>query len=199
VSGGWIFVTSFWSYMAMFVIFARREYRDRLKDHQEHYSRMYGQPLARVSRDKALGAAYSMIVKWPFRLFAMTLNWLITSPHLLGVPDSETDPWSAPETDDLDPTQELINRLDRELNPDQPGGVVVTKISGHDPNVIRRAMGMEQYNDLKHGPRNEPCPCGYTTECVIHCGNGHETGACPDRHTARLSTILQTPEFRDGS
>jgi len=25
----------------------------------------------------------------------------------------------------------------------------------------------------------EPCSCGYTTECGMHCGNGHETGDCP--------------------
>lgn len=22
------------------------------------------------------------------------------------------------------------------------------------------------------------CPCGYDKECSIHCGSGHETGAC---------------------
>lgn len=30
----------------------------------------------------------------------------------------------------------------------------------------------------------EPCPCGYTDECPIHCGYGHATGACPPRHPA---------------
>lgn len=30
----------------------------------------------------------------------------------------------------------------------------------------------------------EPCPCGYTAECPMHCGDGHATGACPPRHPA---------------
>lgn len=25
----------------------------------------------------------------------------------------------------------------------------------------------------------DPCPCGYTTECAVHCGSGHSTGQCP--------------------
>jgi len=24
-----------------------------------------------------------------------------------------------------------------------------------------------------------PCPCGYSTECYIHCGDGHADGKCP--------------------
>lgn len=27
--------------------------------------------------------------------------------------------------------------------------------------------------------QNNRCACGYTYECAIHCGNGHETGDCP--------------------
>jgi len=23
------------------------------------------------------------------------------------------------------------------------------------------------------------CPCGYTDECPVHCGSGHESGQCP--------------------
>ena len=25
------------------------------------------------------------------------------------------------------------------------------------------------------------CPCGYFTECAIHCGDGHRNGQCPPR------------------
>lgn len=30
-----------------------------------------------------------------------------------------------------------------------------------------------------------PCVCGYTTECAVHCGDGHTTGRCPGGHAVR--------------
>lgn len=35
-----------------------------------------------------------------------------------------------------------------------------------------------------------PCDCGYTEECYIWCGNGHETGECTgDRHSRPMYGI----------
>lgn len=153
MSGGWIFICSFWSYMTVFVIMARREYRAvraELKGARVPAVYGHGWMTEEDKHHKALNQACSMIVRWPFHLFAVALSWLITSPHLFGVPDSETDPWNASETDLPDPTQELIDRLDRELKLDQPGGVVVTRMR-------QLIMDQDDYFDLKHGQRNDPC------------------------------------------
>jgi hypothetical protein len=133
-------------WITLFLVFARRTYRREYAAHIERQSSVYGRTTPERARRRALDEAYEMIYKWPAVLIFGLFDWVITSEHLLGVPDSVTDPWAQPP---VDPTDELIARLDKELNPS--GAVIRT------------------------------CPCGYRTECPIHCGNGHETGRCPHR------------------
>lgn len=172
-------------WLIMTVSMARRTFRRELAEHTAHYSRMYGQPLPDHSRKVALGKAYEEIVKWPATLAFAVLDWLITTEHLIGVPDSETDPWNAPEKftvidtrPERDGTDELIERLDREIN-----RMRVT----HAPRPTEQER--EAYLAAKHGPLNA-CPCGYRTECPIHCGSGHTTGQCPQMIT------YTAPEFQ---
>ena len=33
-----------------------------------------------------------------------------------------------------------------------------------------------------YGRTIDICPCGYVAECGIWCGDGHETGRCPENH-----------------
>jgi hypothetical protein len=132
-----------------FVIMGRREYRRVYAEKIDSWSRMYGVTVAKRAHRDALDSAIEMIYKWPFEMAFAVISWLLTSEHLLGVPDSETDPWLQ------DPTDALIKKLDRELR-------------------------TAEYEEAKHGPLNKtisgetvaPCPCGYRTECHIHCGTG---------------------------
>jgi hypothetical protein len=169
-------------WLIMTVFLARRTFRRELARNTAHYSRMYGQPLPDHSRKVALGKAYEEIVKWPATLAFAVLDWLITTEHLIGVPDSETDSWDQPlapgtpwpkfnvidARPERDGTDELIEKLDREIN-----GMRVT----HAPRPTEQER-VDAYLALKHGPLNA-CPCGYRTECPIHCGSGHTTGQCP--------------------
>lgn len=119
-----------------FVVMGRREYRRVYAESLAAWNRMYGTPVPGRAHKDAVGKAYEMIYKWPFEMVFGIITWLLTSEHLLGVPDSETDPWLQ------DSTDALIKRLDREL-------------------------GTETIS-----PEIDPCPCGYRTECPIHCGAG---------------------------
>jgi hypothetical protein len=199
-----------------FVVFARREYRRRLKEITSHYSRMYGQALPDHSRKRARTDAYTMIFKWPFAMVFGALDWLITSEHLLGVPDSKTDPWSAPEPE-RDSTDELIEKLDLEIDATalKAAGVRLEDLRKEDPwqwptedDDLRREYLVpgtsQQYRESllnqarqeRSRPSTHPeytsgyvirtehpekivtfqqmglCPCGYRTECPVHCGDG---------------------------
>lgn len=120
---------------------------------------MYGHTLSKQAQSDALTAAWHMTYAWPFELIFRTFEWLITTEHLIGVPDSETDPWlQDPNPWNQDPTDALIDRLDREL-----------KTAGYEE---------AKYGPLNGAPREtisremDRCPCGYRTECHIHCGTG---------------------------
>jgi hypothetical protein len=153
-------------WLIMSVFMARRTYRREYAAHVELQTVMHGNTTPERARKRALDKAYEEVCKWPFTLAFGIFDWLITTEHLIGVPDSKTDPWNAPERDGTD---ELIEKLDKEIN-----GMRVT----HAPRPTERER--EAYLALKHGPLNA-CPCGYRTECPIHCGTGHTTGQCPAR------------------
>lgn len=34
------------------------------------------------------------------------------------------------------------------------------------------------------------CPCGYTSECAVHCGDGHRSGSCPAHGVSALPVVL---------
>ena len=36
----------------------------------------------------------------------------------------------------------------------------------------------------------KPCPCGYRSECAVHCGSGHTDGSCP-AHRPGPGTLLE--------
>lgn len=142
------------AWMTGFVVMARREYRRVYAESLARWKRLYGPTLPGRARRDALDKAYEMIYKWPLAMIFGIMDWLIVSERLLGVPDAETDCWLQ------DPTEELIKRLDRELE----------------------SAG---YEEAKYGPLNgaseekispeidpAPCPCGYRTECHIRCGTG---------------------------
>lgn len=158
MSGGWIFICSFWSYMTVFVIMARREYRAvraELKGARVPAVYGHGWMTEEDKHHKALNQACSMIVRWPFHLFAVVLSWLITyqpREHSCG---ECAVPGALPE---WDPTQDLIDKLDRELKLDQPGGVVVTRMPDPEPiSYLPQGISVNAYLDLKHGPRNDLC------------------------------------------
>jgi hypothetical protein len=35
---------------------------------------------------------------------------------------------------------------------------------------------------ISYGRETDTCSCGYVRECALWCGDGHETGQCPDDH-----------------
>lgn len=167
-------------WLTVSMIFARRTYRREYAARLGRQSAAYGKTTPEVARKKALDSAYEEIYKWPTTLAFRIFDWVITTEHLFGVPDSLTDPWLWQEPKQFtvidarperDGTDELIDRLDRELN-----GVRVTH---QEPGAVI-----------------EVCPCGYRTECPIHCGSGHDTGRCP--HWGKVWTgarwVDRTPE-----
>lgn len=195
---GWLLALACSGWLAVWLPFARHEYRARLEELKSARGRAiygYGPMNDEERHGKALNHAYAMIALWPVKAFVWIFDWLITSPHLLGVPDSETDPWSNPEkftvidakTGEIDDLQRLIDEEERR----QQG------IS--EDSIVRFMAGRQTLTETDRGNPpigvSVPCPCGYTTECRIHCGNGHQTGVCPGRHTARLSKILANPEY----
>lgn len=56
----------------------------------------------------------------------------------------------------------------------------------HGQLIIRCATCTRPRPDEVPAEYIAPCVCGYITECVIHCGTGHETGRCPGAHGAKV-------------
>jgi hypothetical protein len=55
-------------------------------------------------------------------------------------------------------------------------------LAGHTPVWVEGRGWMEHL-----------CACGYTDECAVHCGDGHETGRCAPANAHRVE--LSAAEF----
>jgi hypothetical protein len=212
------------TYLAIGIACARRTFRSV---HEELFSRRepaklgHGWMTDDEKIEKAIDDALIVCAGWPVFGLIKAFLWLITTEHLVGVPDSLTDPWNAPEKfividarPERDGTDELIERLDKEIN-----GMRVThkepdpwlwndriEVTLAKPGDTGRAGVPRLYGDasdtgrdmmewLKHVPAEDlqrisrqvlgtvtDCPCGYRSECPVHCGDGHVTGACARVH-----------------
>ena len=145
-------VSSLW--LIMSVVFGRRAFRQGRADYLDRWHMLAHEELTQErARSEGLDQAYKMIYGWPAELVGSVFEWLITTEHLFGVPDSETDPWQQ-HCLDLPPFADPVDDLQQQLDEEE-----------------RR----------QRGGAPAPCPCGYRHECVIHCGPGAECHE-PEKH-----------------
>lgn len=170
------FLLGFLGHLVASAIIAGRMYR-------REYDLVYGSPAPMIYGGKhghadahraAMREAMPWFAFWPFFGLWAGMGWLITLGHRQSWVERANELRKLEEeTGQLATQQDPLAGLDHTVGP-----VTVT----HDQDAARH-----------------PCPCGYTTECGMHCGDGHETGRCPanhfpDRPTARLA---DHPEFGD--
>lgn len=158
------------AYAGVSLAFARYNYRAeyaKLKDQKVPAVYGHGWMTHRDKRRVALREAMWWLALWPFFTWWIILGWSFLHlrrgvERLISGPD--------PETAGLD-----YNKIHELENETAPGGsvtvgdVTVTKIAEY---VV---------------PERGYCPCGYATECHIHCGNG--PGSC---HYAMQATLNET-------
>lgn len=148
-------------YLAVGIAFARDAYRHT-------YAKIYGAPAPRSYGGKighgrasevAMREARPWIVMWSLYLAWDGLDRLITGSK---------------------PVQTKIDELEEEMRRDL----------FPDPNEARRAEGLPEFTEsVAHTVKPvKPCPCGYTIECAIHCGDG----SCHER-MAETGKILLAP------
>jgi hypothetical protein len=175
------FLIGFLGHLAVSAIIAGRMYR-------REYDLVYGSPAPQIYGGKhghdaahraAMREAMPWFAFWPFFGLWAGMGWLITLGHRQSWVERANELRKLEEeTGQLATQQDPLAGLDRTVG----GGMTVT----HDQDAARH-----------------PCPCGYVTECPVHCGDGHLTGRCPEHHfpdypaprpTARLA---DHPEFGD--
>lgn len=171
------FLIGFLGHLAVSAIIAGRMYR-------REYDLVYGSPAPQIYGGKhghdaahraAMREAMPWFAFWPFFGLWAGMGWLITLGHRQSWVERANELRKLEEeTGQLATQQDPLAGLDRTVG----GGMTVT----HDQDAARH-----------------PCPCGYVTECGMHCGDGHETGRCPANHfppfpVARLG---DHPEFGD--
>lgn len=133
-------------YMALSFTFARCAYRNE-------YNLIYGSPAPQVyggkhghgkAHEVAVREAVWWLIMWPFFMSWAGIDWLITHGIQQGWVETANK---------ISRMQEDVDRLNAKQDP----------LAGLD-----RVIGSES---VSHSVP-DPCPCGYTTECVIHCGDG---------------------------
>lgn len=75
---GWWVAAGCFGWLAVWLPFARWEYRTSFKEHTDHYRRIYGGPIPEHAHQRAMNAAYAMFYKWPIVLLFRVFDWLIT-------------------------------------------------------------------------------------------------------------------------
>lgn len=144
-----------WVYLAICVRLARVEYRrsyTALKDQQVPAVYGHGWMTPADKRTRALHDAYTMFGFWPVVLGKAVIEHVITSC-------GQADPY-------------VIDTIERELD-GTVGEVTVT----HRPDDDYMRMKYGDLNEIRADRGIKPaasstCPCGYVTECPIHCGDG---------------------------
>ncbi len=153
------------AYLAVSFAFARRAYR-----HEYHL--IYGSPAPQIyggrhghdkAHDVAMSEASKWLAMWPFYCAWDVIYWLIAhGTRQTWVESANEVAQMQTEVDRLAVDQDPLKDLDHEQD-----GIRVTQ------------------------KQPAPCPCGYVTECHIHCGDGscHRTARSrQDEHGSPVFT-----------